>query len=98
MPPVRPVSISISALSNHCGVSRPHILKLLRDAAATGFIDIIGAETQRIVILPRLSDALQNFIATTFVFVAYCIRTALARIEGAKPGGDRTAEGATSAQ
>jgi hypothetical protein len=87
MPPVRPVAISISALAHHCGVSRPHILKLLRDAKASGFIDIIGAESQRIVILPRLAEALLNFIATTFVFVAYCVRTALARIEGARAAG-----------
>jgi hypothetical protein len=83
VPPIRPVSISISALASHCAVSRPHILKLLRDAQASGFIRIDSAESQRIVILPKLADAMQNFVATAFLFVAYCVRASLARLERA---------------
>jgi hypothetical protein len=80
MPPTRPVAISISALAKRCGVSRPHIQKLLRDAAASGFIAVDPAEPQRVTVLPRLADAMQNFVASVLLFVAYMVRQALARV------------------
>jgi hypothetical protein len=80
MPPQRPVAVSISELSRRFGVSRPHVLKLLRDAAALGLIRIDNAESQRIQILPPLAGALQNLMAAVLVFLAHCIRTSLRRI------------------
>jgi hypothetical protein len=85
MPPQRPVAISISELSRRFGVSRPHVLKLLRDADAEGFIRIDSAEPQRIQVLPPLVEAMSNFIATIQLITAYCIRTSLNRIEWADP-------------
>jgi DNA-binding MarR family transcriptional regulator len=85
MPPQRPVAISISELARRFGVSRPHVLKLLRDADADGFIRIDPAESQRIQVLPPLAEAMFNFIATVQLIIAYCIRTSLTRIERVDP-------------
>jgi hypothetical protein len=78
VPPSRPVPISVSALARRFTVSRPHVLKLLNDAAGEGFIERIGAMGERIVILPRLSEASCNFFATMYLFFATCSREALA--------------------
>jgi DNA-binding MarR family transcriptional regulator len=91
MPPQRPVAISISELSRRFGVSRPHVLKLLRDADAEGFIRIDPAEPQRIQVLPPLAEALQNFVATMLLIIAYCIRTSLNRTGQAGPDSARSA-------
>jgi hypothetical protein len=72
--PARPVQISISALSRQFHVSRPHIAKLLRDAAAMGLIERQGKSGEEILICPSLSDAMQDFIATVFLFLAHCVR------------------------
>jgi DNA-binding MarR family transcriptional regulator len=77
MPPTRPVPISISALARRVAVSRPHVLKVLRDAADEGFIERSGLDGDRIVILPRLSEASQSFFAAMFLFLADCAREAL---------------------
>jgi hypothetical protein len=78
VPPQRPVPISVSALARRFSVSRPHVLKLLNDAAAEGFIERIGAMGERVVILPRLSEASCNFFATMYLFFAACAGEALA--------------------
>jgi DNA-binding GntR family transcriptional regulator len=77
VPPSRPVPISVSRLARRFGVSRPHVLKLLNDAASEGFIERIGPAGDRAVVLPRLADAAQNFFATMFLFFADCAREAL---------------------
>lgn len=76
----RPVSVSISALSQRFGVSRPHVLKLLRDADSMNFISRTGNDGDRIVILPALSEAMQDFVATTFLFLGQCVRQSLREI------------------
>jgi len=81
MPPQRPVAVSISDLSKRFGVSRPHVLKLLRDAAALGLIRIDSAEPQRVLVLPPLADALQNMIAAILEFLTHYIRISVSRIE-----------------
>jgi hypothetical protein len=86
IPPARPVSISISAMAKRYGVSRPHIQKLLRDAATDGFIAIDPAEPQRVAVLPRLAGAMQSFVANVLLFVAYTVRTAVERVGGASTG------------
>jgi DNA-binding MarR family transcriptional regulator len=72
--PTRPVQISISALSQQFHVSRPHITRLLREAAALGFIERQGTSGEEILVRPRLTDAMQDFVATVFLFVAHCVR------------------------
>jgi DNA-binding MarR family transcriptional regulator len=84
IPPTRPVTVSISDLSKRFGVSRPHILKLLRDAEAAGFIRLDSAESQRIAVLPSLSEGLQNFVAAVLLTLVHCVRTSLDRL-GAAP-------------
>jgi DNA-binding MarR family transcriptional regulator len=81
MPPARPVTVSISALSKRFAVSRPHVLKLLRDIAAAGFIRLESSEAQRIAILPKLVDELQSFLATGMLILVACVRASLARME-----------------
>ncbi len=88
VPPTRPVTISISALSKRCGVSRPHIQKLLRDAAASDFIAIDAAEPQCITVRPRLADAMANFVANVLLFVAYMVREALERVGQGEAAGN----------
>jgi len=82
MPPTRPVPISIAALARRFAVSRPHVLKLIRDAGDEGFLERLGADHGKVVILPRLAEATQNFFATLYLFFADCAREAMAK--GAK--------------
>lgn len=77
VPPQRPVPISIAALARRFAVSRPHVLKLIRDAGEEGFIERIGPDKSMIVLKPRLADALQNFFATVYLFFADCAREAM---------------------
>lgn len=76
MPPQRPVPISIAALARRFSVSRPHVLKLIRDAAEEGFLERIDADSGRVVLKPRLSEATQNFFATMYLFFTDCAREA----------------------
>lgn len=75
-PPRGPVAVSISELSRRFGVSRVHVRKLLRDAAAAGFIERPADSEGPVILLPRLAIAVQNFLATLFLFVAHCARRA----------------------
>jgi DNA-binding GntR family transcriptional regulator len=89
MPPQRPVPVSISALARRFSVSRPHVLKLIRDAATEGLIERAGPNGDRVVIRPRLSEAAQNFFATMYLLFADCARDAKlhsARFIGAARG------------
>jgi hypothetical protein len=76
VPPSQPVPISISALARRFSVSRPHVLKLIRDAADDGLIERTGQGGDHILIRPRLAEAAQNFFATTYLFFADCARQA----------------------
>jgi hypothetical protein len=73
----RPAAISIAALARRFGVSRPHVLKLLRDAEALGFVTRGGETGEQILIRPALAEAVQDFIATVFLFLGQCVRNAL---------------------
>lgn len=72
-----PAAISIAALARRFGVSRPHVLKLLRDAEALGFVARGGANGEQILVQPALAEAIQDFIATVFLFLARCVGNAL---------------------
>jgi DNA-binding MarR family transcriptional regulator len=77
MPPAGPVPMSMAALARRFRVSRPHVLKLIRDAADDGFIERVGQDGSRIVIRPRLAEATQVFFATMYLFFADCAREAM---------------------
>ena len=81
MPPTRPVPISIAALARRFAVSRPHVLKLLRDAEAAGLITRSG---DRVLFKPALAEGARNFFATMFLYYAGSAREAMA---AAKPAG-----------
>jgi DNA-binding MarR family transcriptional regulator len=79
-PPIRPVPVSISALGTKFGVSRKHVLTLLRDAEAEGFVQRTGERNDRLTLLPRVHDAAQTMFASIFLFLAHCAHEALAEI------------------
>jgi hypothetical protein len=81
MPPTRPLPFSISALARRFAVSRPHVLKLIRDAAADGLIERVGPDGDRLVLRSHFADAVQTFFAVTYVFFADCAREAIATRE-----------------
>ena len=83
MPPTRPVRISISELARRFSVSRPHVLRLLRDATAAGLIERAGTTLEAMtLLLPPLSVALRQSVSIVFLFFAHCARAALAEIDG----------------
>jgi hypothetical protein len=81
VPPSRAVPMSTAALARRFRVSRPHVLKLIRDAADDGFIERVGQDGSRVVIRPRLAEATQVFFATMYLFFADCAREAM-RVAG----------------
>ena len=83
MPPQRAVPISISALGRRFSVSRPHVLKLIRDAVTADLIERIGADGDQVVIRPRLAEAAQKFFATMYLLFADCAREAMQAGAGA---------------
>lgn len=76
VPPRRPVPISIAALARRFSVSRPHVLKLIRDAADEGFLERIDADSGRVVFNPRLADVTQTLFATMYLFFTDSARQA----------------------
>ena len=87
VPPTRPVHIPISELARRFLVSRAHVLRLLRDAAAQGLVARAGAAQDAITIQPPLAHALQDGVAMFFLLFAQCARAAIADAgAGAKDG------------
>jgi len=80
-PPREPVTVSISALARHFGVSRAHVRKLLRDAAVAGYISQPSGETSKVVVLPPLKALVYNFFTNAFVVMRRCAREALEEAE-----------------
>jgi hypothetical protein len=80
-PPRQPVTISISALARHFGVSRGHVRKWLTDAADGGYIARSSAEDSAITVLPPLHAVVENFFANAFLFMRDCARRAFDEIE-----------------
>ena len=75
--PTRPVPLSISALARRFGVSRPHVVALLRDAEAAGLLERIGPGGAQVRLSPRLLDDLERFFAGVFLFNARAAQHAL---------------------
>ena len=78
IPPKAPVQMSISELARRFSVSRAHVLRILRDAAAHDLIGRGTAGQDMITFTPVLSDALRKSVAMLFLFFAHCARAALA--------------------
>lgn len=72
----RPAAVSISELGRRFGVSRVHVRRLLRDAAAEGLLD--AGDEGAIVLHPPLVRATRAFLATALLFVGRCGHAALA--------------------
>jgi AraC-like DNA-binding protein len=77
-PPARPVPISASALSRRFGVSRAHVRRLLQDAESQGLLERLDGD--RVRVLPRLAQAMSDFMAANFLLAADCAQGALADI------------------
>lgn len=75
VPPTRPVPISIASLARRFAVSRPHVLKLMRDAEEQGLVARSG---NRLIIKPALAESVQTFFAMMYLFFADCAREAMA--------------------
>ena len=80
VPPTRPVRISISELARRFAVSRAHVLRLMRDAAAEGLVARSGTAQDAITILPPLSHALRDGVAIFFLLFAQCAGAAIADV------------------
>ena len=74
VPPARPVPISIAGLARRFAVSRPHVIKLFRDAEGQG---LIARRGDRVEIKPPLADGARDFFAALYLFFAACAREAL---------------------
>src|SRR5262249_37069049 len=85
MPPRAPIQMSISELARRFSVSRAHVLRLLREAAAHGLIVRSAGGVETITFTPALADALRQSVALLFLFYAHCARIALAETEGRPP-------------
>ncbi len=75
-PPKGTIRFSVSGLARRFGVSRPHVLKLLRDAERAGFLKR-DAEEGRGALLEPLRELVANYYATVFIGMAACAHAAL---------------------
>jgi hypothetical protein len=75
-PPRGPIRFSVAGLAKRHGVSRPHVLKLLRDAERAGFLTR-DAEEGSGLLAPLLRDQVANYYATTLIGMAACALSAL---------------------
>jgi hypothetical protein len=78
-PPVEPVPLSINAIATTLGVSRKHVLTLLRDAEAAGLLLRGGEGYDRITFQPRMRAAMETLFATIFLTFARSAAVATAR-------------------
>lgn len=83
-PPTEPVRLSINALATQFGVSRKHVLTLLRDLEAEGLMRR-GPEPDRATFLPALREGLEIMTATIFVYFVQAGERALAGVAAGDP-------------
>lgn len=76
-PPAGPVQLSINALAKNFSVSRKHVLSLLRDAEAKDLLMRSGTANNEVTLLPRGRAALEQMLATMFLYLAQCADEAL---------------------
>ncbi len=87
VPPSRPLPISIAALARRFAVSRPHVLKLIREAEEQGFLERPGPDLRVVVLKPALMEATRRFFATSYLFLADSMREAMAMTERRRKAG-----------
>ncbi|CCD96717.1 conserved hypothetical protein [Bradyrhizobium sp. ORS 375] len=76
-PPERPVPLSINGLATRFSVSRKHVLSLIREAEDKGLLARGGAGNDTVIILPRGREAIEQMLATMFLYMADCADVAL---------------------
>jgi hypothetical protein len=74
--PERFRTTSVAGLARRFNVSRVHVRSVLRDAAAAGLV-LRNDDTAQVTALPALSDAVESFFASAFVFAGSCAEIAL---------------------
>jgi DNA-binding MarR family transcriptional regulator len=79
-PPREAVPSSVAGLARRFGVSRTHVLRLLRAAEADGLIERTGEHYDRVVLAPHLTQAVLRMFATIYLYLAHCARAARAQI------------------
>ena len=67
--------VSISGLARRFGVSRPHVIALLRDAEAAGLLRRTG---ETVAVTDRLEQAVRRFFALVYLWNRSCMIRALA--------------------
>jgi DNA-binding MarR family transcriptional regulator len=82
-PPRGPIQFSVSALARRFRVSRPHVLRLLRDAQRAGFI-IREADEGLGSLEPLLREQVANYYATSFIGYAVSARASLLALENSR--------------
>lgn len=78
--PGRPVELSIAELSRRYGVSRVHIIRLLREAEAAG---LVQREGNSLTLTPVCLDAAERFVATTLTLFRGVVMRALSETKAA---------------
>ncbi|MEO8113743.1 MAG: hypothetical protein ABI655_05150 [Phenylobacterium sp.] len=72
-----PVKVSVAAFARRFGVSRTHVVSILREAAAAGFYRPGGVTEGEGEVLPTLAEAASHLYAEGFISVAGCAYRAL---------------------
>lgn len=75
--PTRPVPISIAGLARQFQVSRPHVLRLIRDAEAAGSLTRGGPQGETVCFSPALAQDLRALHAGVFALFAHSAAHAL---------------------
>jgi hypothetical protein len=71
------VPVSISALGVKFGVSRKHVLALLRAAENEGFLQRTGDRNDRVVLLPRVREGCRRSLRRYSFYLAHSAGEAL---------------------
>src|SRR5207237_1434537 len=80
VPPVRPVSISLSVLARSFGISRTQVRKLLHRAVSDGLLERVGTASDSVRIMPQLAEGVRDTVPIYIARNIHCARTALAEI------------------
>ncbi|MCW5693944.1 MAG: hypothetical protein KIT48_16425 [Pseudolabrys sp.] len=87
VPPSRPVPVSIAGLARRFAVSRPHVLKLMREAEEQGLLERPHDLPGQVLLKPTLNDAVRRLLASSYLFLADCMREAMALSERRRAAG-----------
>lgn len=85
--PREPVTVSIAGMARQFGVSRVHVRKMLRDAAAAGYLAWTGSPAAQVLVRPPLEEAVRDFFANAFLFMRHCASEASEEIAATRGAG-----------